>query len=249
MIKIPTSLFIIFFVQLLAIEVTAQISVTTNNNKGFTTNNPFNTDVFVENLGQFNAWVTTSKPIKYVVNNNDKIFFTQQGLTFKLEKWEKITDKEEHKNEEEEHNRKTEIYYIHLHWEGSNPNANIITSQETNNYYTFGEQGYENIKAKGYKKITYKNIYPNIDVEYTIPEKGGIKYQIKLHTGADASLVKMHYTGAVKKINISPNGDATIETPAGTITDHAPKTFYESTQQVIASAFQVKKQHHFICIG
>ena len=47
---------------------------------GWTTNNPFNTNVFVENKGQFNDWVKTTLPILYAVNNADKIFFTKQGV-------------------------------------------------------------------------------------------------------------------------------------------------------------------------
>ena len=59
-----------------------------------------------------------------------------------------------------------------MKWEGSNPNTIIEVTDPTENYYTFGEKGYENVKAKGFKKLTYKNLYPNIDVEYIIPEKG-----------------------------------------------------------------------------
>src|SRR3972149_4913004 len=169
----------------------SQISIKNHSNKnsGWTTNNPFKTDVFVENSGQFNDWAKTPSAIKYAINNSDKIFFTQQGLTFKLEKFEKMS-KEKHEEMERKEKReesipKTETYFVNMHWEGSNPNAIIEVNAPAEGYYSFGEEGYEKIKAKGYKKLTYKNLYPQIDVEYTIPEKGGIKYQLILHPGAD----------------------------------------------------------------
>ena len=61
-------------------------------NKSWTTNNPFKTDVFVENYGQFNTWAPSKLPIKYAINNSDKRFFTQQGLIFRLDKFENIAE-------------------------------------------------------------------------------------------------------------------------------------------------------------
>jgi len=230
------------------------IAKTKTSKTTWTAKNPFNTDVFVENLGQFNNWVVSENPIKYAINKGDKIFFDQQGLTFRIDKSEKI-EKEDGENEKEEQGYqyetakkdkgepdepvKIEKYYVHLSWEGCNKNAKIEVTDQAVGYYTFGEKGYENVKAKGYKKLTYKDLYPGVDVEYTIPEKGGIKYRLILHAGADISTVKMKYTGDVDKITIDSEGNLLINTPTGPIIDHAPKSFYETDNSSIVSAFVV----------
>ena len=145
---------------------------------GWTTNNPFHTDVFVENKGQFNNWVETKTPVLYAINNSDKIFFTKQGVIFKLIKRDTISEEEREHQERElgkEADKEQKIFYVTMNWEGCNANAELIAGEQSEGYYTFGEKGYENVMAKGYKKLLYKDIYPNIDLEYTIPTKGGIK--------------------------------------------------------------------------
>ncbi len=202
--------------------------------KRLTTRNPFKTDVFIKNSGQFDSQVNMSAPIKYVINNKDKIFFTQQGLIFKLQKIERMKEGEK----EDEVLPKT--WFVSMKWEDSNPNSVIEVADETEGYYTFGEKGYEDIKAKGYRKLTYKELYPGIDAEYIIPEKGGIKYKLILKPGADISQVKMRYTGDVDKIINSKDGNIIIQTPTGNITDHAPKSFYEKNNKTISSSFILK---------
>ena len=221
-------------------------SINTNQSKtpnGWTTNNPFKTDVFVENHGQFNNWAITSSPILYALNNSDMILFTKKSIIFRLQKNELLSEEEREKNEsidKSEKHKNVEIYYVEMNWEDCNPNSKIEVYEPTENYYTFGEKGYENVKAKGYKKIIYKNIYQNIDVEYIIPEKGGIKYSIILHPGANISQIKMTYNGSVNKIKKDKKGNIIIETPAGEITDHAPESFYKEDKKQINSAFQLK---------
>ena len=215
---------------------------------GWTTNNPFHTDVFVENKGQFNNWAKSNLPILYAVNNADKIFFTKQGVVFKLIKQDSLSEEErEHQEqnkekdkdkdkEEEEH-----VFFVAMNWEGCNPNPEIKVSEASEGYYTFGEKGYENVKAKGYKKLLYIELYLNIDVEYTIPDKGGIKYKIILHPNADPALIKMNYTGDFEKIIKDNIGNIIIKTLAGDITDHTPESYYENTKQAINSSFEIRK--------
>ena len=203
------------------------------------TTKPFKTDVFIENYGQFDCWANSNSVIKYAVNNGDNIFFTEKGLVYKIVKNETPIETSIEENEKEI--KKPDIYYVYMEWEGLNINSKIIADEETKSYYTFGEKGYEDIKAKGYKKLLYKEIYPGIDVEYTIPEKGGIKYKLMLQAGANPDLIKMKYSGDVEKISIDNNGNAIIKTPAGDIVDHAPQSFYERNNNNILSEFEIKE--------
>lgn len=218
-------------------------------NRPWTYTDPFNTDVFIENYGQFNNWTTGSGEILYAINKKEKIFFSQQGLTFRVDKivWDEAEENEfsdgpasNTGREEEEH--PTGIQYaVHMNWLGSNPDAEIMVSKPTANYYTFGENGYENIRAKAYKTLLYKNLYDGIDVEYTIPEKGGIKYKFIVHPGADISKVKIVYSGDVLGINLDSEGNIVINTPAGDIIDHAPFSYYDISETPVASYFSLEE--------
>lgn len=219
--------------------------------KTWITNDPFNLNVFIQNYGQFDNWTKDAGVIKYAVNKSDKIFFTNQGLTFSVDK---VVGEEENElsenekeskhssaaknSEKEEEHPTVEQYAVHMSWEGCNQNIEIIASDETSNYYTFGEKGFENVKAKGYKTILYKNLYNGIDVEYSIPEKGGIKYKLIVHPGADVGKIKMTYTGDVTGVKIDIDGNIVISTPAGDIIDHAPQAFYETGGNEVASSYK-----------
>ncbi|MDD5571157.1 MAG: gliding motility-associated C-terminal domain-containing protein [Bacteroidales bacterium] len=221
------------------------LNINNRQQKKWITTNPFQTDVFIENLGQFDNWAKTNEKIKYAINNSDNIYFTQKGLTFKLEKIGKMSEEKMKqkgsKGGEKEKKINIETYYVSMNWEGCNDDATIEVSEQSEGYYTFGEKGCEKIKAKGYKKLLYKNLYKGIDVEYVIPEKGGIKYSLIVQPGADINSVKMHYTGDIEKIYTDEKGNIKINTPAGEITDHAPKSFYKESRTSLVSSFELNE--------
>lgn len=79
---------------------------------------------------------------------------------------------------------------------------------------------YDIRNIKGYKKITYKNLYPAIDVEYVFHPESGIKYALVLHPGADISKVRMKFV-TDSSLYIDNNGNLKIATIYGDITEHA----------------------------
>jgi len=211
--------------------------------KEWTTSDPFKTDVFIENYGQFNNWINSKDTVKYAINNSQKIFFLPTGIIYRLD----IVEKEEEEKAEiskakpeEEHRGRMHSYYVKMLWKGCNANAKIEATGESQGYYTFGEKGYENVKAKGYSKIVYKDLYPGIDAEYTIPAKGGIKYKLVMHPGADLGAVRMLYSGDVENILSDSLGNIDIKTPAGNIVDHAPFSFYTENKTPVSLAFGIK---------
>lgn len=66
-----------------------------------------------------------------------------------------------------------------------------------NNYYI----GHDSTKwasaCKVYQGLTYKNIYPNVDLRY-FTDGGTLKYDLIVHPGADPSKIVMKYTGPDK---------------------------------------------------
>jgi gliding motility-associated-like protein len=214
---------------------------------------------FIENKGQFPKINNTE--VKFAFDGDGtNIYFSANGLAYTF--FEKIVAKEDdeerereeresHKKitkledwiqkEKEEHKVKYKSDVVYLTWQNANPNPEIIASEKTDNYFSYSfREGNEdkNINyINGYKKITYKNLYPNIDVEYTFHQTDGIKYALILHPGADITLVKMSYSDT-KKVSLKSNGDICIKTVFGNIVDHAPVSFYQNnTADVINSHF------------
>ncbi|MCC6691395.1 MAG: SprB repeat-containing protein [Bacteroidia bacterium] len=232
-----------------------------NRQNAFTISNPGQTNVFVKNHGQFDNQLRSTKlsaghKIIYAINSSDQIFFTPNGYIWKQtifhggrtnenETKHSISESE---HEEEERNAKAETYCIRMNWEGADPNAQIIAEEEAEGYYTYGVEGFTNLKAKGYRKLIYKNMYPGIDIEYIIPDSsatpgmnGGIKYTLNVRPGADVKKVKMHYEGNLKKIKLDSAGNVIIVTPAGNLIDHAPQSFYQNKNETVSSSFELNK--------
>ncbi|HEY4800176.1 MAG TPA: SprB repeat-containing protein, partial [Bacteroidia bacterium] len=203
---------------------------------------------FIENKSQFDGRdrLNDSKILFAIDQNGTQIYFTKKGLTYRFDEAEKKQKNEserekenkkitaaqwaEHEKEERSVNIKTEL--VHMQWENSNPNVQLVAEDEETGYYSYTKSNKENINhIKGYKKLIYKDLYPNIDVEYVFHPQGGIKYSLILHPGADASQVKMAYSND-KKISFDKNGNIHISTLFGDIIDHAPTTFYDSKSPI-----------------
>lgn len=215
-----------------------------------------NPKVFIENKGQFYTNNLNDEVLYAYDNSGTMIYFTPKGLVYRLvevtpkekgekekererEREKKFTTVEEWKEHEaEEHKRNYKIDYVNFYWENPNPNAQIIAEEPSADYhsYTFEEKGEsKNINyIKGFKKLVYKNLYPNIDVEYVFHPVNGIKYTLILHPGADVSKVKMLYDD----VKLKNNGDLHVATVFGNIVEHAPLTFYaDNKSSVIGSRF------------
>jgi hypothetical protein len=150
----------------------------------------------------------------------EQFLFTKNGLTIRLT--EKILPgKEErqrreremkaeilagknisHKEmEEEEHRISIRKDFVQMTWLNANPNVQVIATQPVSHYYNY-QKGNSSIDgAKAFEKVVYKNLYPNIDVEYVFHEQEGIEYNFILHPGADASKIKMSYSD-VSAVNV-----------------------------------------------
>ncbi len=229
-----------------------------NSNEGWTVNDPFKAEVFIENKGQFNKPDGQSQEnILYGINNGElKVYFSPSGLSYHminvqisdkykndkeeiLEKMKRILEKRGNTDEIIKKYFNDKSAFVNIQWEGANPNAQIVVSEkiyDTYSYPTKDEYG-NPIVASAFKKLTYKNIYPNIDVEYYFTDKYsdntktklGVKYNIVVHPGGDISRVKMKYSG-MQNISLDQIGNVIMEIPDGSITDHAPDFSYVDTE-------------------
>lgn len=119
---------------------------------------------------------------------------------------------------------------IDISFVNANPNNNIVTGEPLKdyiNYYTTAtpEQGVVNVQH--FNKITYKNIYKNIDIEFVLNDKnncGNFKYNIIVYPGGNPNDIQLKLEGA-NQTTLTKEGSILIETSQGNIEEQIPYTY------------------------
>lgn len=132
------------------------------------------------------------------------------------------------------------LYRMDIELLGANKHAEVVT-EEANDYYemyytaTTGKNG---SRANTFKKITYIDVYPNIDwVLYT--HNGQLKHEFIVKEGGNATNIRIKYKGASELI-LNTDGSLTATTPMGTITEAAPISYTDEHINV-ASSYELKE--------
>src|SRR5688572_2795410 len=209
------------------------------------------TKAFIPNKGQFDlpASYIDVTDVEYACDaTNINYFFTKSGLTMELSSKHKVVKSEEEKVARAE--RKTQPFYTLKEWQdfentgnrieyerdvltaewiGSNPDVELISEDANADYhnYSYYDENRNVLSVDhvlAYNKLTYKNLYPDIDVVYEFHPEGGIKYSVIVHPGGDISQIQLKYS---KTISLYPDGTIHTPTKYGDIIDHAPVTFYD----------------------
>ena len=244
--SLPARIFIITFTTTLFASTNAQSKT---NTAAWTSHNPFQHNVFIENAGQIPD--LGNQHVFFVASvDGMTACFTAQGLTYKYgerylpeenEKKERKKNERRGEKEEEEFSKmRIRFHYLGMKWEDASSTSEITTEGKETFYYSYpAKDGHSSITANCYKKIIYKNLYVGIDAEYILPEKGGVKYNLVIHPGADLSKVQIRYIGA-KKLTTDKLGNITVHSKFGAdFMEHAPVSYYENGEP-IASAFELK---------
>jgi gliding motility-associated-like protein len=203
----------------------------------------FGTRVFIENRGQFDSRLSAEYKIYYMLDNGDeKIFFTDKGLVYELAKHYPLTERqmEDIEKGRTPNLKESKIYRINMSWLNSNPILNPTASERQSHYFSYGAAEFN---SNTFKKLVYKEVYKNIDIEYTIPEDKdyGVKYNVIVHPGANAADIQIAYSGDAGKMKMDDDGNIVIKTPLNDIIEHAPKSFYSTDKVEVASSFSLEK--------
>jgi gliding motility-associated-like protein len=213
--------------------------------------------VFIENLGQFdNEANDQTGDIHYAIDfGSTRIFFGEKGVSYNFLEIKKKSREErqaimnepiktftEHKQSERLAGkymiRKDEV---NLSWGTVSSDCRIegLGLQSDYHSYSYTDENNQTKSinyAKGYEKLVYRNIYPNIDIEYTVHPVIGVKYAFIVRPGADLSKIAMHYDRGVRLVN----NELKISTLFGDITDHSPLSFYENkSNEIVNSSYRL----------
>jgi gliding motility-associated-like protein len=108
---------------------------------------------------------------------------------------------------------------------GSSEQVEIIPDKPLptyNNYFTGNDPSKWADNCRIYQGVTYKNIYPDIDIRY-YSDNGQMKYDIIVHPGGDAGQIAMKYEG-VDKLTIKKN-ELLISTSVGQAKERMPSSY------------------------
>ena len=198
---------------------------------------------FVENKGQWDKSVMLRGELA-----NGAFFLQKKGFTVLLHKPEELsqlTDNHRipiHKSnthnftagKQSANNADTQIgspfETLHSHaykvsFENGNEQASIIPDKPLptyNNYFIGKDQSKWAAHCNIYQAVTYKNIYPNIDVRY-YSNNGQLKYDIIIHPGGDINRIVLKYEGT-SQLSLS-NNRLLIKTSVGNVQELEPVSY------------------------
>jgi uncharacterized protein (TIGR02145 family) len=140
-------------------------------------------------------------------------------------------------------NRKSNSYRFHridFDLLNSDPHCEIITSEPSSdrtNYYTTGTPAEGVTNVMSYQTITYKNVYPEIDLEFILNEDCGFKYNFVIHPGGILSSVQIRISGP--GIELTSTGTLKLLTEIGTVEETIPLSQYtvDSRKYPVEAAF------------
>lgn len=131
---------------------------------------------------------------------------------------------------------KADMYRLDVTLVGANKNALAINEEKqvyVENYYLQQTAG-NVITAATFNKVTYKNIYPNIDwVLYT--QNGALKYDFIVHPGGNPADIKLKFDGETSLE--MKDGSLIATTPFGSVTEQKPYSYGTETRMEVASKF------------
>lgn len=183
---------------------------------------------FIENKGQWDPQV------KYMSSAGSGSFFlTEKGFTitqYNPEDFENIKIRMHEEKQSGTVNRQiakdsihTDSYSVHFL---NSQTPVIVPDKEVpsiNNYFIGNDPSKWASNCKIYLGVTYKNIYPNIDLRYYTDAGGNLKYDFIVNPGAKISDIALKYSGA-KKISIK-NRELNIATSLGVNKELKPYTY------------------------
>ncbi|HRP34053.1 MAG TPA: PKD domain-containing protein, partial [Agriterribacter sp.] len=201
---------------------------------------------FTENKGQWDNRVLFRGPI-----NNGAFFLERNGFTVLMHNeadMQQLADRvhgHSHEVADKRNQNKMDAHPRPGHGNGSSPstsvvlrshayrmrfagadsNATILREKPVNSYENYFIGDDPSRWASGcniYQAVTYKNVYPNIDVRY-YAQAGQLKYDIIVYPGANVNDIVMQYEGA-DKLQIKKR-ELYINTSVGEVKELSPYSY------------------------
>ena len=197
-----------------------------------------NTLIFTENAGQVkDQHGNLRKDIDFKVESPGVGVYIGDGAIHY--QWAALTDiknKEANSSGETRATATMRMYRMDVTLLGANIHATALTEQKQH-YFEQHMKGNEMKRAYAYKKVTYKDVYPNIDWVFYFNADGKMEHDFVIHPGGKVSDIRLQYGGATK-LKVNKDGSLLAQTPMGTVKEAAPRSFAGDGKH-IASSFML----------
>ena len=134
-----------------------------------------------------------------------------------------------------------QLHRLDFNFINANPSAEIVTDHHAIASYTYGK---EHLKASSFGKVTYKNVWKNIDIVFH-ENNGKPKYDFIVRPGAQLADIAFAINGA-QEITASASG-LILKNSISTLTETIPASYLttkESTKKIIVN-FEKKADGSF----
>jgi len=171
---------------------------------------------FKENKGQIiDQKGKSNQAVKYLLNSNGlNVQLRKNGFSYDVYEVKKtpiirseatkripLQIPEKDKETKPEYNLEYTFHRIDIDFANSSSKVELLADQKSkdfDNYYNVPNKPEGIIGVYQYKQITYKNIYPNIDVVFSIPNdpQKTVEYNFVIHPKGKISDIQLKFTGA-----------------------------------------------------
>jgi hypothetical protein len=198
---------------------------------------PKSPQVFIENLGQYDALSTGfSDEGKFVMDHGFgwQVLVGEKGIHYLIQRRDLKEESAQEEHAEEFPNGEVRSSRISMEFVGISPQAELRSIGQQDDYYTYsypvGDEFVNVDRANAYEKLRYAGIYTGIDAEFVGQGDRGLKYSFHLQAGADPAQIRLRWKGATPSLDAV--GQIHLPAVLGELVDQAPKAWYADDASV-----------------
>lgn len=219
---------------------------------------------FTENRGQITDAAGDVRPdILYKAESKGvSLYFTRQGVSYVFSRIEGDMARylrhdcvlHQHGDEGEDHHSASEgppaespvtrLYRMDLELVGSNPHVEVVADapdSDLQNFY-LGHQPAGITGVRSFRKLIYRDVYPNIDLVINATEHG-TKSDFVVRPGGRVADIRFRYV-ASDRVEITPKGTLRVSNPLGSIEESAPYVYQGESgrpnERKVRASFKLK---------
>jgi gliding motility-associated-like protein len=204
-----------------------------------------NCNSFVKNEGQIKDF-KGEQVLFHTETRGNKYYFVKDGfyVIYEIPLKEQITNpRNGNLNEvDEEGENSSKTSHIKYRFIKSKLNAKIGGKDEKPFFYFFGnntKKSISTIRAQGYERLIYENVFPKIDIVFEFSNDGGIKYSYLLDKGSLVEDIGIELIGA--NVSLLSKCDLRIENSDFTIHDKLGLIFTARDRSIIEGEYILNK--------
>jgi hypothetical protein len=188
---------------------------------------------FLENRGQVtDQYLKPRQDVRYILREGN-FQLTLKDNSFSYELFAPQTGTQTTSGKLSRPNSLYNVQRVDISLPGANENPDIIPEEPSGTDWLFPN----GISTKGFGKITYRDIYPNIDIVFLADPNGKLEYTINVRPGGDLSKVRLTYSGLTPALK---DNALQLAVNGGLITENIPKAYIEESGAIIQTQFVVQ---------